>query len=99
MSNTVIIVGRTNVGKSTLFNRLSEKVRSIALEYEGVTRDFLKDQVEWKGKNFDLIDSGGLEFKKTEDQFQKLITEKVLSIINKGDVIIFLVDGKTGPLI
>lgn len=99
MSNTVIIVGRTNVGKSTLFNRLSEKVRSIALEYEGVTRDFLKDHVKWKGKNFDLIDSGGLELRKTEDQFQKLITEKVLNIINKGDVIIFLVDGKTGPLI
>lgn len=98
-SNNVLIVGRTNVGKSTLFNRLSERVKSIALEKEGVTRDFLKDEIKWKDKVFNIIDSGGLEFSKKDDRFQKLISNQVINLINQSSVIIFMVDGKTGPLI
>lgn len=98
-NNNVLIVGRTNVGKSTLFNRLSKKTKSISLEQEGVTRDFLKDQIKWKDKNFYIIDSGGLRFKKDSkknDKFQELITEQVISLIDSSNIIIFMVDGKTG---
>ena len=56
----VVLVGRMNVGKSTLFNRLSVNVKSITLDYEGVTRDFLSDVVSWQGVDFELIDSGGI---------------------------------------
>lgn len=98
-NNNVLIVGRTNVGKSTLFNRLSKKTKSISLEQEGVTRDFLKDQIKWKDKNFYIIDSGGLRFKKDSkknDKFQELITEQVINLIDSSNIIIFMVDGKTG---
>ena len=46
---SVVIVGRMNVGKSTLFNRISVRIKSITLDYEGVTRDYIKEEVEWKG--------------------------------------------------
>lgn len=99
LSNSVVIVGRTNVGKSTLFNRLAEKIKSITLEQKGVTRDFLKDQVNWKDTTFDIVDSGGLEFKKNQDEFQKLVTDQVINLINSSEVIIFMVDGKSGPIL
>ena len=63
----VVIIGRTNVGKSTLFNRLSTSVKSMTLNYEGVTRDFISDVVEWKNARFELIDTGGIDFKKGLD--------------------------------
>ncbi len=61
---TVAIVGRMNVGKSTLFNRLAPNVKSIVLDYEGVTRDYVKDKVEWNNTSFELADTGGVFFKK-----------------------------------
>src|SRR5437762_11712296 len=63
----VVIVGRTNVGKSTLFNRLSENVKAIALDREGVTRDFIRDTISWQGRSFELIDTGGISLRKTQD--------------------------------
>ena len=78
MSNLpkVVIIGRANVGKSTLFNRLSTKVKSLTLDFAGVTRDFISDTVSWQGLSFELIDSGGISLKKSEDS----LTEKVRQI-------------------
>ena len=70
MLATVVIVGRTNVGKSSLFNRLATSVKSMTFDYEGVTRDFLRDTVCWKGVCFDLIDTGGISLRKSEDPSQ-----------------------------
>ena len=93
----VALVGRMNVGKSTLFNKLSTSVRSMALDYEGVTRDYLKDQVEWAGVYFQLYDTGGIEnFKKTDDIIQQKVQQKVINLLKEVDVILFMVDGTVG---
>ena len=92
----VIIVGRMNVGKSTLFNQLSTRVKSITMDYEGVTRDFLADLVSWKDSNFELVDSGGIVLHKTADPILKAVREQVLSLIQESSAIIFVVDGSVG---
>ncbi len=94
----VVIVGRTNVGKSTLFNRLSNEVKSITLDYAGVTRDFVRDIVEWDGVEFELIDTGGLEFGKTQDPILKKVREVGLELVKEADLIIFVCDGTIGVL-
>ncbi len=94
----VMIVGRVNVGKSTLFNRLSRRVKSITLDYEGVTRDFLKEEVSWKDSMFDLIDTGGIHLKKTQDPLFETMRKQILELIKQADVIIFMVDGTVGIL-
>lgn len=96
--STAVIVGRMNVGKSTLFNRLSTNVKSITLDYAGVTRDFIKDRVEWRGNAFDLVDSGGINLRKTQDELFEKVRQQVLTLIESSDVIIFVVDGTTGLL-
>ena len=95
-NGSVVIVGRMNVGKSTFFNRMSRTVKSITLDFEGVTRDFIKEEIEWHGKNFDLIDSGGIHLRKSQDQLFEKIRKKVLDLVEKSDVIIFMVDGTIG---
>ncbi len=95
-AGTVVIVGRMNVGKSTLFNRLAENVKSITLDYAGVTRDFIKDVVGWKDYRFDLIDSGGINLRKTQDPLLKKVQESVIRLLDKADVILFVVDGAVG---
>lgn len=97
-ASQVVIVGRMNVGKSTLFNKLSENVKSIALDYEGVTRDFLKDRVIWRDSEFDLIDTGGIELKKTDNEMLQKVRQIVLNLIDKSDLVLFLTDGKTGVM-
>jgi GTPase len=94
----VVIVGRMNVGKSTLFNRLAKNARSITLDYEGVTRDFIKDRIEWAGKSLDLIDSGGITLRRIADPLLEQVRKKVLDLIEKADVIIFMTDGIVGLL-
>jgi len=94
--NQVLIVGRMNVGKSTLFNRLSNNIKSITLDYEGVTRDFIKDQISWRDSIFTIIDSGGINIKNKKDEIIKKVNNQVLSLINLSSVILFLVDGKVG---
>ncbi len=95
-AGSVVIVGRMNVGKSTLFNSISKDVKSITLDYEGVTRDFIKEEIDWKGKRFDLIDSGGIHLRKSHDELLQAVRKKVLDLIEKADVLIFMVDGTTG---
>ena len=93
----VIIVGRTNVGKSTLFNRLSVKAESITLDQEGVTRDFIKDVISWNGRNFELIDTSGMTTQSNDPIMEKVRTN-VLTWLDKADVILFVIDGAVGLL-
>lgn len=92
----VVIVGRTNVGKSTLFNRLSEDIKAIALDLEGVTRDFLRETISWQGKSFELVDTGGISLRKTQDAILAQARAIALSMIESADIILFVVDGKVG---
>lgn len=94
--SSVVIVGRMNVGKSTLFNRLSTSVKSITLDFPGVTRDFIKDRIEWKGVFFDLIDSGGISLRKTKDPILEKVQGQVLELISSSEVVLFMVDGIAG---
>lgn len=95
MSNIVAIVGRPNVGKSTLFNRLSESRKAIVDDFSGVTRDRHYETAEWIGKKFTIIDTGGY-VANSDDQFEVAIREQVLIAIEEASVIIFMVDVKTG---
>ncbi|MFN3596390.1 MAG: ribosome biogenesis GTPase Der [Rubricoccaceae bacterium] len=92
----VAIVGRPNVGKSTLFNRLTEERRAIVHDAPGVTRDRLFGQVEWNGRTFDLVDTGGL-VPQSEEVFEAAIREQVLLTLDEADVIVYVVDALTGP--
>lgn len=91
----VAIVGRANVGKSTFFNKICGRRISIVDDVAGVTRDRLYADANWCGKDFTIVDTGGIELA-SEDVFQKEIIEQVLIAIENATVIIFLVDGKTG---
>jgi len=92
----VIIVGRVNVGKSTLFNRLSSEVKSLTFDYAGVTRDFIKDTVCWQNKCFDLIDTGGISLRKTSDPIAEAVRLKALDLLQESDIILLVCDGKVG---
>ncbi len=94
MSNLtkVVIVGRPNVGKSTLFNRLIQKRISIVHDEEGVTRDRIYHTCEWLGKKFDLIDTGGIS-KRLNLSFQEEINMQVDLALKESKIIIFLVSG------
>ncbi|MCC7332566.1 MAG: ribosome biogenesis GTPase Der [Flavobacteriales bacterium] len=95
MSNIVAIVGRPNVGKSTLFNRLTESRQAIVDEASGVTRDRHYGKVDWSGKEFTLIDTGGY-IKGSDDIFEEEIRKQVLIAIDEADVILFVVDVTVG---
>ena len=95
MSNIVAIVGRPNVGKSTLFNRLTESRSAIVDELEGVTRDRQYGKAVWNGVDFSVIDTGGY-VSNSEDIFEEEIKKQVLLAVGEADVIIFLVDVLTG---
>jgi GTPase len=92
----VVIVGRTNVGKSTLFNRLSDNIKAIALDLEGVTRDFLRDTIEWQGRSFEIIDTGGISLRKTQDSILAQTRAIAVSMIESADIVLFVVDGNVG---
>ncbi len=90
----VVIVGRPNVGKSTLFNRLVGKRLSIVHNMPGITRDALEATAHWKGKSFQVVDTGGLL--EDKDQIAQEVRKKVQEILNQASVILFVVDGKEG---
>ncbi len=95
MSNIVAIIGRPNVGKSTLYNRLTETRKAIVDDMSGVTRDRHYGVAEWVGKPFTVIDTGGY-VSGSDDVFEAAIREQVLIAIEESTVILFMVDVTTG---
>ena len=95
MGNIVAIVGRPNVGKSTLFNRLTKSRRAIVNEQAGTTRDRQYGKCEWVGREFSVIDTGGWVVN-TEDVFEEEIKKHVTLALEESDVVLFVVDVQTG---
>ncbi|MEJ6582982.1 MAG: ribosome biogenesis GTPase Der [Crocinitomicaceae bacterium] len=95
MSNIIAIVGRPNVGKSTLFNRLTESQTAIVKEVSGVTRDRIYGRGEWNGVDFSVIDTGGY-VKGSDDIFEEEIRKQVEIAIDEAHVIVFMLDVTTG---
>lgn len=92
----VLLVGRTNVGKSALFNCITGGGESIVLQQEGVTRDYISQLITFEGKKFELVDTGGISFRKQIDQFSEKVKAQVLSLLNQAALILFVCDGKNG---
>jgi GTP-binding protein len=95
MSYTVAIVGRPNVGKSTLFNRFLEERKAIVDDISGVTRDRQYGVTDWNGKSFNVIDTGGF-VPDSSDMFETEIRKQVRIAIDEANAIIFMVDAATG---
>lgn len=96
MSTFIIaLVGRPNVGKSRMFNRLTASQRAIVHDMEGVTRDRLYGTGEWYTKNFTVVDTGGL-IPNTEEPLLAEMRKQVQLAIDEADAIIFMLDGKAG---
>lgn len=95
MGFTVAIVGRPNVGKSTLFNRLLEQRKAIVDDISGVTRDRQYGIAEWNGKTFNVIDTGGF-VPQSEDVFEREIRKQVKIAVDEADALIFMTDVTTG---
>ena len=95
MTKTIAIIGRPNVGKSTLFNRLIEKRIAIVADEPGVTRDFIIEGYEDKGINFNLIDTAGI-YESNKKKLSKVLKESSKSAIERSDILIFLLDVREG---
>ena len=93
----VALVGRPNVGKSTLFNRLTGTRRAIVTSVAGTTRDVLAGAVEWRQRVFDLVDTGGVAGAST-DPMQAAVADRGRRAAGEADVVVFLVDGGEGPV-
>ena len=95
MANLVAIVGRPNVGKSTLFNRLTKTRSAIVSDTAGTTRDRQYGKVDWNGKEFSIVDTGGWVVN-SEDIFEDAIRRQVLVATEEADMVLFVVDVQTG---
>ena len=95
MSTTVALVGRTNVGKSSLFNKLAKSKSALVSEQEGLTRDIKSTSIHLDGKSINLIDTGGF-FTSKDDDFEEMILSKAYEAIEYAEVILFVVDKKFG---
>ena len=95
MANLVAIVGRPNVGKSTLFNRLTKTRQAIVSDEAGTTRDRQYGKCDWNGKEFSVVDTGGWVVK-SDDIFEEEIRKQVIIATEEADLILFLVDITTG---
>ena len=93
MKPVVAVVGRPNVGKSTLVNRLAQTQDAIVHESRGVTRDRSYHETDWNGRQFVLVDTGGIEPLKSEDVFAAPIRDQALAAAEEASVILFMVDG------
>lgn len=96
MKPIVAVVGRPNVGKSTLVNRIAQTSDAIVHESRGVTRDRSYYDADWCGHEFTLVDTGGIEPMKSEDIFSASIRDQALAAAEEANVILFVVDGSTG---
>ena len=97
MSKPVVaVVGRPNVGKSTLVNRIVQSRDAIVHESRGVTRDRSYHNADWNGRDFVIIDTGGIESVKSKDTFAPRIREQAMMAAEEADAIVFVVDGSTG---
>ena len=94
---SVVVVGRPNVGKSTLFNRITGKRRAIVTPVAGTTRDVIAQQAEWRGVTFEVVDTGGM-FGVSEDPLHELVLERGQRAIQSADLLVFVVDGRDGLL-
>src|SRR5215203_7034345 len=92
----VAFVGRPNVGKSTLFNRVVGERIAIVEDRARTTRDRLYDVAEWNGRRFIVIDTGGLETK-PGDEIEERVQDQARLAISEADVILFMVDAAAGP--
>ena len=92
---TVVLVGRPNVGKSTLFNRITGSRRAIVTPVAGTTRDTIAQPAEWRGVPFELVDTGGM-FGATGDPLHELVVEHGRKAIATADVVVLVVDGREG---
>jgi GTP-binding protein len=88
------IIGRPNVGKSTLFNYLTESRKAVVRDQPGVTRDILIEEAELWGRRFEIIDTGGLT--ESQDHFSRLIRDQVISFLEGVDLLLIVMDGRTG---
>jgi GTPase len=91
----VVLVGRPNVGKSTLFNRVTGSRRAIVTPIAGTTRDVISQPADWRGVGFTLVDTGGM-FGASEDPLHALVVEHGRRALSTADVIVFVVDGREG---
>lgn len=91
----VVLVGRPNVGKSTLFNRMIGSRRAIVAPVPGTTRDALERPVTWRGQSFELFDTGGL-YGASEDPLHELVVRQGQRAIERADLLVFIVDGREG---
>src|SRR4051794_24364946 len=94
-SLSVVLVGRPNVGKSTLFNRMTGSRRAIVAPIAGTTRDALARPVEWQTSSFQLFDTGGL-YGASEDPLHEMVVKQGQRAIKGADLLVFLVDGREG---
>ena len=92
---SVVLVGRPNVGKSTLFNRLTGTRRAIVTPIPGTTRDVIAHEAEWQGTRFELTDTGGM-FGASEDPLHELVLERGRRAIEEADLLVLVVDGREG---
>ncbi|MBE0650150.1 MAG: ribosome biogenesis GTPase Der [Bacteroidales bacterium] len=95
MSNILAIVGRPNVGKSTLFNRFTQSYSAIVESQSGVTRDRIYGKSDWNGVEFSVIDTGGF-VQGSDDVFEEEIRKQVLFAVDEADAIVFVVDARAG---
>ena len=95
MGNLVAIVGRPNVGKSTLFNRLTKSRRAIVSDEAGTTRDRQYGKCEWNGREFSVVDTGGWVVN-SDDVFEEEIRKQVIVATEEADMVLFLVDVTSG---
>src|SRR5215208_3474529 len=92
---SVVLVGRPNVGKSTLFNRLTGTRRAIVTPIAGTTRDVIAQPVEWQRARFELTDTGGM-FGASEDPLHELVLQRGHRAIADADLLVLVVDGREG---